>query len=45
MGDRVGFVKVVPLYSSLSPAMQQKMFEPAPPPVKESECCVLGFVS
>ncbi|KAF3967222.1 hypothetical protein CMV_008763 [Castanea mollissima] len=36
MGDKVGPVKVVPLYSSLSPAMQQKIFEPAPPPVKES---------
>ncbi|XP_075646527.1 putative pre-mRNA-splicing factor ATP-dependent RNA helicase DEAH2 [Castanea sativa] len=35
MGDKVGPVKVVPLYSSLSPAMQQKIFEPAPPPVKE----------
>nr|POE52214.1 putative pre-mrna-splicing factor atp-dependent rna helicase deah2 [Quercus suber] len=35
MGDQVGPVKVVPLYSSLSPAMQQKIFEPAPPPVKE----------
>nr|POE61617.1 putative pre-mrna-splicing factor atp-dependent rna helicase deah3 [Quercus suber] len=45
MGDRVGPVKVVSLYSSLSLAMQQKLFEPAPPPMKESECCVLGFVS
>ena len=35
MGDKVGPVKVVPLYSSLSPAMQQKIFEPAPPPLKE----------
>ena len=35
MGDKVGPVKVMPLYSSLSPAMQQKIFEPAPPPLKE----------
>ena len=35
MGDKVGPVKVVPLYSSLSPAMQQKIFESAPPPLKE----------
>ena len=35
MGDKVGPVKVVPLYSSLSPAMQQTIFEPTPPPLKE----------
>nr|XP_027192320.1 probable pre-mRNA-splicing factor ATP-dependent RNA helicase DEAH3 [Cicer arietinum] len=37
LGDQVGLVpvKAVPLYSTLSPAMQQKIFEPAPPPVKE----------
>ncbi|PWA83024.1 RNA helicase family protein [Artemisia annua] len=36
MGDRpVGPVKVIPLYSTLPPAMQQKIFEPAPPPVTE----------
>uniref|UniRef100_A0A2N9IM34 RNA helicase n=1 Tax=Fagus sylvatica TaxID=28930 RepID=A0A2N9IM34_FAGSY len=35
MGDQVGPVKAVPLYSTLPPAMQQKIFEPAPPPVKE----------
>ncbi|KAK4594236.1 hypothetical protein RGQ29_018069 [Quercus rubra] len=35
MGDKVGPVKIVPLYSSLSPAMQQKIFELAPPPLKE----------
>ncbi|CAN6468005.1 unnamed protein product [Victoria cruziana] len=35
MGDQVGPVKVVPLYSTLPPAMQQKIFEPAPPAVKE----------
>nr|KYP56154.1 putative pre-mRNA-splicing factor ATP-dependent RNA helicase [Cajanus cajan] len=35
MGDQVGPVKVVPLYSTLPPAMQQKIFEPAPPPLKE----------
>ncbi|XP_045818351.1 probable pre-mRNA-splicing factor ATP-dependent RNA helicase DEAH2 isoform X2 [Trifolium pratense] len=33
--DQVGPVKVVPLYSTLTPAMLQKIFEPAPPPVKE----------
>ncbi|KAL5700791.1 RNA helicase [Ranunculus cassubicifolius] len=31
MGDQVGPVKVVPLYSTLPPAMQQKIFDPAPP--------------
>ncbi|XP_071716383.1 probable pre-mRNA-splicing factor ATP-dependent RNA helicase DEAH2 isoform X5 [Rutidosis leptorrhynchoides] len=35
MGDQVGPVKVVPLYPTLSPAMQQKIYEPAPPPVTE----------
>ncbi|RCV45100.1 hypothetical protein SEVIR_9G430100v4 [Setaria viridis] len=35
MGDQVGPVKVVPLYSTLPPAMQQKIFEPAPAPLKE----------
>ncbi|PIA28042.1 hypothetical protein AQUCO_07300016v1 [Aquilegia coerulea] len=35
IGDQVGPVKVVPLYSTLPPAMQQKIFEPAPPPVNE----------
>ncbi|KAF7120576.1 hypothetical protein RHSIM_Rhsim13G0002600 [Rhododendron simsii] len=35
MGDRVGPVKAVPLYSTLPPAMQQKIFEPAPPPLTE----------
>ncbi|KAF9620940.1 hypothetical protein IFM89_015337 [Coptis chinensis] len=35
MGDQVGPIKAVPLYSTLPPAMQQKIFEPAPPPVKE----------
>ncbi|KAG8063614.1 hypothetical protein GUJ93_ZPchr0003g17107 [Zizania palustris] len=34
-GDQVGPVKVVPLYSTLPPAMQQKIFEPAPAPLKE----------
>lgn len=32
MGDSVGPVKVVPLYSTLPPAMQQKIFDAAPPP-------------
>ncbi|KAK8975126.1 hypothetical protein V6N11_058175 [Hibiscus sabdariffa] len=36
MGDQVGPVKVVPLYSTLPPAMQQKIFETAPPPVEEN---------
>ncbi|KAM7501144.1 hypothetical protein LguiB_000048 [Lonicera macranthoides] len=35
MGDTVGPVKVVPLYSTLPPAMQQKIFDPAPPPLTE----------
>ncbi|CAI9100914.1 OLC1v1038104C1 [Oldenlandia corymbosa var. corymbosa] len=35
LGDEVGPVKVVPLYSSLPPAMQQKIFEPAPGPLVE----------
>ncbi|OVA16735.1 Helicase [Macleaya cordata] len=35
MGEHVGPVKVVPLYSALPPAMQQKIFEPAPPPLKQ----------
>ena len=30
MGDSVGEIKVVPLYSTLPPAMQQKIFDPAP---------------
>ncbi|KAL1558371.1 RNA helicase [Salvia divinorum] len=34
-GDQVGPVKIVPLYSTLPPAMQQKIFEAAPPPAKE----------
>ncbi|MED6168575.1 hypothetical protein PIB30_012844 [Stylosanthes scabra] len=34
LGDQVGPVKVVPLYSTLPPAMQQKIFEPPPPPLK-----------
>ncbi|KAK9013633.1 hypothetical protein V6N11_041634 [Hibiscus sabdariffa] len=36
LGNQVGPVKVVPLYSTLPPAMQQKIFEPTPPPVKEN---------
>jgi len=35
LGDQVGPVKAVPLYSTLPPAMQQKIFESAPPPLKE----------
>ncbi|KAK9086095.1 hypothetical protein Sjap_026506 [Stephania japonica] len=35
LGDQVGPVKVVPLYSTLPPAMQQKIFDPPPPPLDE----------
>ncbi|KAL7171975.1 hypothetical protein ACSBR2_031631 [Camellia fascicularis] len=35
MGDSVGPVKVVPLCSALPPAMQQMIFERAPPPLME----------
>ncbi|KAG0585058.1 hypothetical protein M758_3G254900 [Ceratodon purpureus] len=35
LGDQVGPVKAVPLYSTLPPAMQQKIFDAAPPPAKE----------
>ncbi|KAL6219596.1 hypothetical protein ACLB2K_007355 [Fragaria x ananassa] len=35
LGDQVGPVKVVPLYSTLPPAMQQKIFDAAPPPTTE----------
>ncbi|MQM14405.1 hypothetical protein Taro_047334 [Colocasia esculenta] len=35
LGDQVGPVKVVPLYSTLPPAMQQKIFDPAPSPSKD----------
>ncbi len=35
LGDQVGPVKAVPLYSTLPPSMQQKIFDPAPPPLKE----------
>ncbi|KAI4372026.1 hypothetical protein MLD38_010313 [Melastoma candidum] len=35
MGDQVGPIKAVPLYSTLPPVMQQKIFEPAPPPLTE----------
>lgn len=35
LGDQAGPLKVVPLYSTLPPAMQQRIFEPAPPPTKE----------
>merc|ERR1719499_2417728 len=33
MMPKVGPVKVLPLYSSLPPHVQQKIFEPAPPPM------------
>eukprot|EP00878_Enallax_costatus_P017824 GHUV01018730.1.p1 GENE.GHUV01018730.1~~GHUV01018730.1.p1 ORF type:complete len:646 (+),score=218.95 GHUV01018730.1:558-2495(+) len=32
MGSKVGPVKVLPLYSTLPPQQQQRIFEPAPPP-------------
>lgn len=35
LGDQAGPLKVVPLYSTLPPFMQQKIFDPAPPPTKE----------
>lgn len=35
LGDQVGPVKAVPLYSTLPPAMQQKIFDPPPPPAQE----------
>lgn len=35
LGDQVGDVKVVPLYSTLPPAAQQRIFDGAPPPRKE----------
>jgi pre-mRNA-splicing factor ATP-dependent RNA helicase DHX15/PRP43 len=35
LGDQVGDVKVVPLYSTLPPAAQQRIFDAAPPPRKE----------
>ncbi|CAL1392056.1 unnamed protein product [Linum trigynum] len=35
LGDQVGPVKTVPLYSTLPPAMQQKIFDPAPSSLKE----------
>lgn len=34
-GDSCGPVNLIPLYSSLPPAMQQKIFDPAPPPNKK----------
>ncbi|XP_042444200.1 probable pre-mRNA-splicing factor ATP-dependent RNA helicase DEAH2 isoform X2 [Zingiber officinale] len=35
LGDQVGPVKVVPLYSTLPPSLQQRIFEPAPAPLEE----------
>mmetsp|Transcript_5812 Transcript_5812/g.14740 ORF Transcript_5812/g.14740 Transcript_5812/m.14740 type:complete len:487 (-) Transcript_5812:1182-2642(-) len=32
MGDKVGDIKVVPLYASLPPQQQQRIFDDAPPP-------------
>ena len=32
MGDKAGDIKVLPLYSTLPPPMQQRIFEAAPPP-------------
>ncbi|KAL3698668.1 hypothetical protein R1sor_012744 [Riccia sorocarpa] len=34
-GDHIGPVKVLPLYSSLPPTVQHRIFESAPPPQKE----------
>ncbi|PNH02405.1 putative pre-mRNA-splicing factor ATP-dependent RNA helicase [Tetrabaena socialis] len=35
MGDKVGPIKVLPLYSTLPPQQQQRIFEAAPPPARE----------
>lgn len=35
MGEKVGPVKVLPLYSTLPPQQQQRIFEPAPAPARE----------
>lgn len=35
LGDQVGPAKVVPLYSTLPPSLQQKIFDAAPPPVPD----------
>mmetsp|Transcript_20514 Transcript_20514/g.57184 ORF Transcript_20514/g.57184 Transcript_20514/m.57184 type:complete len:645 (+) Transcript_20514:63-1997(+) len=35
LGDKVGPIKVLPLYSTLPPQQQQRIFEPAPPPTRE----------
>ncbi|KAG1671776.1 hypothetical protein FOA52_000153 [Chlamydomonas sp. UWO 241] len=35
MGDKVGPIKIMPLYSTLPPQQQQKIFDPAPPPARE----------
>ena len=32
MGQEIGEIKCIPLYSTLPPNMQQRIFEPAPPP-------------
>ena len=31
LGSEVGNIKCIPLYSTLPPALQQRIFEPAPP--------------
>mgnify|MGYP002372951175 CR=1 FL=1 len=36
-GDKVGPLLVVPLYSTLPPQQQQKIFDPAPPPNKKGK--------
>eukprot|EP00798_Chlamydomonas_sp_ICE-L_P002718 gene2718-12591_t len=35
MGDKAGPAKIVPLYSTLPPQQQQRIFEAAPPPARE----------
>lgn len=35
MGDRVGTAAVIPLYSTLPPHQQQRIFEKAPKPNKK----------
>lgn len=31
MGQEIGEIKCIPLYSTLPPNLQQRIFEPAPP--------------
>lgn len=47
MGQEVGELKCIPLYSTLPPNLQQRIFEPAPPKrpngaIGQSHLCVLS---